>query len=245
MSLYPRNISKRIDMILNNLASMGKYIGAGIKIEEDPKSYAHIFFTDNLDYALAERNTFLNMMRNQKLINTNDILLDGPIYLSLELLGLQRIDELNRDSVLHGQGFIAMRFSPDMNDIKNAIKKAINGAGYLPRIMDESHHNGQIVPEMLYQIRTSDFLIADLTGNRGGVYFEAGYAKGLNKEVIITVNESILNKEEELSIKERKNVPHFDIAQYNHVRYTTPENLTERLLERIIASVGDRRNQLV
>ena len=41
----------------------------------------------------------------------------------------------------------------------------------------EEEHNNQIVPEIFYEIRQSNYIIADLTGHRNGVYYEAGYAE--------------------------------------------------------------------
>ena len=38
----------------------------------------------------------------------------------------------------------------------------------------------------MHQIRKSKFLIADFTGQRGGVYYEAGFAYGLGLPVIWT-----------------------------------------------------------
>jgi len=241
MSIYPRNLSERIDMILLNFVSIGRYVGAEIRIKPDPETYSHIFFTRNLDYAPAEKDSLLDMMEKQGLIRILNRLLDGTRLISIDYKGWQRVDEINKVNTLHGQGFIAMMFSEDMKEIQQAIEKAIYDAGYIPRIMNKLQHNGQVVPEMLYQIRMSDFLVADLTGNRGGVYFEAGYALGMKKEVIFTVNEDIVKKEEKLIQKNRINTPHFDVAQYNQVRYTCAEDLKTNLTERIISSIGDRR----
>jgi hypothetical protein len=47
---------------------------------------------------------------------------------------------------------------------------------------------------MISQIRRSKFLIADFTGHRGGVYFEAGYAMGLGLPVFWTCRRDDLDK---------------------------------------------------
>ncbi|MHC4124718.1 MAG: nucleoside 2-deoxyribosyltransferase, partial [Planctomycetota bacterium] len=60
---------------------------------------------------------------------------------------------------------------------------------------------------------------------RGGVYFEAGFAKGLGREVIFTVKEDDVEK------------LHFDTRQYNHIVYDSPEDLYEKLYNRICATI--------
>ena len=45
-------------------------------------------------------------------------------------------------------------------------------------IINQMEHVGKIDDEIIAQIRSSAFLVADFTGHRGGVYFEAGYAMG-------------------------------------------------------------------
>lgn len=62
-----------------------------------------------------------------------------------------------------------------------------------------------------------------MTGQRGGVYFEAGFALGLGIPVIYLVDQSDLNE------------IHFDTRQYNHIVYEN--DLYERLKHRIEATV--------
>ncbi|MDD5017630.1 MAG: hypothetical protein PHO15_05985 [Eubacteriales bacterium] len=242
MNLWPRNLSERIDMILQNFAAIGDYVGAKICIPIDIGRFEHILFIDTIGgTSPKQRKTILNMMTIQNLIGDEKASPDGPTFV-IDYKGWQRIDELNKLNAKHNQGFIAMRFSDDLKPVKDAIISAINDAGYHAQIMDNLEHNGQIVPEMLYQIRMSDFLVADLTGNRGGVYFEAGYALALNKEVILTVNKNILDAENHLPEKEKNNSPHFDVAQYKQIRYDSPDDLKNQLYKRIEATVGLRNN---
>jgi nucleoside 2-deoxyribosyltransferase len=88
----------------------------------------------------------------------------------------------------------------------------------------------------MYEIETSDFVVADLTGNNGGVYFEAGYARALGKEVIFTVDNRLLKYKDSEVFK--KNNPHFDVQQINQVRYDDGEDLKKKLMRRIEATVG-------
>ena len=52
--------------------------------------------------------------------------------------------------------------------------------------IDGVEHINDINDEIIAQIRRSRFMVCGLTGYRGGVYFEAGFAYGLGLDVIYT-----------------------------------------------------------
>jgi nucleoside 2-deoxyribosyltransferase len=87
-------------------------------------------------------------------------------------------------------------------------------------------HADKIDDEIIAEIRRSAFLIADFTGHRGGVYFEAGYAMGCGLPVIWTCQKDDIEK------------LHFDILQYNCIDWGEPSELRKRLQKRIEALLG-------
>jgi nucleoside 2-deoxyribosyltransferase len=78
-------------------------------------------------------------------------------------------------------------------------------------------HINKIDDEIISLIRKSKFLVADFTGHRGGVYFEAGFALGLGLPVFWTCRKDDL-----------KNL-HFDIRQYNCIDWADTVDLATRL----------------
>ena len=78
------------------------------------------------------------------------------------------------------------------------------------------------------EINKSGLLIADFTGHRGGVYFEAGYALGLGIPVIFTCKEGEIE------------LAHFDTRQYSHIVWKEPEDLRVQLIRRIQATQPNR-----
>jgi nucleoside 2-deoxyribosyltransferase len=48
--------------------------------------------------------------------------------------------------------------------------------------MNAVFHNDDINFAILAEIRRAQFIVADITGARGGVYFEAGFAKALGRD---------------------------------------------------------------
>ena len=133
------------------------------------------------------------------------------------------------------QAFVAMWFDPSMDSAyQDAIAPAIESAGFTPIRIDRKEHINRIDDEIIAEIRRSRFLVADFSqgedGARGGVYFEAGFAYGLDIPVVYTCRSSDVGK---LS---------FDTRQYNHILWESPEELREALKNRILAVIGEGPN---
>lgn len=137
-------------------------------------------------------------------------------------------EEISRKTVGSDQGFVAMWFNDDLRQIYEAgFQKAISDAGYNPVRVDRVEHVGKIDDEIIAQIRRSRFVVADFTGHRGGVYFEAGFALGLGTPVIWTCR------------KDHIDDLHFDIRQFNCIDWQDTDELARRLQARIEAVIGD------
>jgi hypothetical protein len=127
------------------------------------------------------------------------------------------------------QAFVAMMFSNETDKLwADGISKGISDAGYKPFRIDKHDHNNRIDDEIIAAIRKSKFLVADFTGNRGGVYFEAGFALGLGQQVIWLCRKDELGK------------VHFDTRQYNHITWEMDKlpELARALTLRIEATIG-------
>ncbi len=124
------------------------------------------------------------------------------------------------------KAFVAMWFDEKMEEIYDShLRKAVEKAGFKPIQIGRKEHNNDINDEIIGEIRSSKFVVADFTGNRGGVYYEAGFAHGLNLEVIHTCQEDQL-----------KDV-HFDINHRNIIKWKDGEDLYNKLLNRIKATI--------
>lgn len=146
---------------------------------------------------------------------------------------LSKLKQTNPESA---RAFVAMWFGePDgekasMDNAYQSMELAIREAGYDPVRSDKRNHLNKIDDEIIAEIRRSRFVVADFTqgksGARGGVYFEAGFAKGLNIEVIFTCRKDSIKK------------VHFDTRQYRHIVWETPEELRTELLDSIRTNIG-------
>lgn len=127
-------------------------------------------------------------------------------------------------------GFCAMWFGDEVQQLwTEVIQPAIGDAGYEPLKIDGKPHNGKIDDAIVASIRSARFVVADFTGHRGGVYYEAGFAHGLGVQVIFMCREDQLSD------------LHFDIRQYNCIVWkgSELENARTRLKNRILATLGE------
>ncbi len=74
--------------------------------------------------------------------------------------------------------------------VDKAFRPALRKTGFTLQRLDDVPKAGLIDDKLRVEIRTSRFLIADLTHENGGAYWEAGFAEGLGKPVIYTCEKS-------------------------------------------------------
>lgn len=242
---YPRTFAQKIDYILLYFADHMKYDGEYVLYSvEELKNILFIkeskFKSENLAIIIRQVRYILEYLIKMEYIDTGLIdknkslcvlrpmaTLKDSQYISLTPKALARVDELQKTLKDTKQVFIAMSFDKSLDKANKAIQKAISDNGYIPRRMDEYAHNNQIVPEMLYQIRQSKFIIADLTGGNNGAYYEAGYASGIGKEVILTCKQDSFASDS-----------HFDVKQQATVIWEDEDDLKNKLTTWIEATIG-------
>ena len=141
--------------------------------------------------------------------------------------GYVKLDELRESPATSSKGFIATWFDPSMNEVyEKGLQGAVFGAGYDPIRIDRVEHINRIDDEIIRQINGCRFVVADFTGHRGGVYFEAGYALGKSLPVFWTCRKSDIA------------ALHFDIRQFNCIAWDDAKDLSSRLSARIEAVLG-------
>ena len=146
--------------------------------------------------------------------------------------GYEHLQNIETVQVRSEQAFVAMWFDKSTEgSYDNGFHRAISEMGYRPMRIDRKEHINKIDDEIIAEIRRSRFLVADFTSEpekpRGGVYFEAGFAYGLNIPVIWTCQENLIAQ------------VHFDTRQFNHIVWSNPDDLCTRLRNRIGAVIGD------
>ena len=208
-----------------------------------------------------ELNALIQMALEEEIIigsfsrdHMNDFKIDSRTQSELTLeafkistKGYKRLREIQKQNQESNQCFVAMWFAKEMKDVyEQAIAPAIEYIepdAELPRFkaikIDNVEHVNDINDEIIAQIRRSRFMVCDLTGYRGGVYFEAGFAYGLGLDVIYTCREDWTREqvlkdssgnevknlldENGKKIRVRKEGVHFDLAHRNRIQWSSDD----------------------
>ncbi len=223
LSEYPRTASDMMDRAILNLGRLTKHPcdTIGLALSDYP-----ILFGRDLDDMVRMFELLKAMTYVADAVTTTDML-----RMTIMPEGWDKIEALKRSSPDSKQVFVAMWFHERTEDFwENRFRPAIEEANDLRALrIDQKEHNDKICDEIVAEIRRSRFVVADFTGNRGGVYYEAGFAQGLGIPVIWTVHKDWLNE------------VHFDTRQYNHIVYETPRQLRVALQNRIVATIPTGR----
>ena len=244
-SFFPTKFSDKVDMSLLAIAKKSDYFGNIINItDEEIKSLLIIRRFDEKgdslpqDQISLQYKSILRYFENQGYIHGRANTGSTKIQLTAE--GWKQIEQLQLADTQNKDVFVSMSFSDELMPIREAIRKGIIEAQFSPEFMDEIIHNKQIVPEMFRLIRECRFLIMDISEPNYGAYYEAGYALGLGKEVIITCSEKAFYRE--FKTEEEKKYakylkPHFDILQKQILLWKDYEDLTLKLSKWIKALI--------
>ena len=110
----------------------------------------------------------------------------GRAHATLSFEGWDYYEELRRGGATYRKGFIAMKFRDTLLDklLAEVLKPCAKQAGFELLRLDDTPKAGLIDDRLRVEIQSSDFLVADLTHDNAGAYWEAGYAEGLGKPVI-------------------------------------------------------------
>lgn len=152
---------------------------------------------------------------------------NGRIPIQIAAAGWSQLEQMRRGDIVGVQGFVAMAFSEDMKPVYDeAIAPAIRAAGYQPHRVDGREYEGKIDDEIVAQIRRSRFMVADFTKHRAGVYYETGFGHGLGMPVFFTCR------------KDDADELHFDVRQYNTIRWEGHDDLKQSLQIKIESVMG-------
>ena len=220
-AMYPATLGDKQDGILRTLLTLNANVGELIAVDFEPFK----FYSKNV----AEMRYLIDLMKSKALLKV-----DVPWTVASapgsepKLMILEGGWLLLEDKVLQARSktvFVAMWFDESMEGAFLAIRRAAEKYGFEALRIDKKQHNNEISGEILYEIRKCRFVIAEVTKQRQGVYFEAGYAMGKDIPIIWCCKTSDLKK------------VHFDTRQYNHIVWKDENDLFEKLESRIKGTI--------
>ena len=153
--------------------------------------------TDKFAHLLVEELAECGLIKMREPIRSMHVIAFTEVSLTLD--GWERYEAEKRGRFDGNYGFIAMQFNnADLDDfvekvVKPVVKKA-TGCDLVT--LHDVAAAGVIDNIMRVQIRDAKFVIADLTHDNRGAYWEAGYAEGLGKPVIYICEENEVRRKE-------------------------------------------------
>lgn len=215
----PQSPVEKADLLLKVLGSRTRALGE--RVGFDPKMGWPLI------YARGEREA-ARLLTSLKRLDYLSFLADGS-GIELTFKGWERLQALRLVPTVSTKVFVAMWFDPSMDPVfDDGIFPALQALGYDPIRVDREHFLGKIDDYIVKSIRESCMVVADFTGHRQGVYWEAGFGFGLGLPVVYTCRESEIGD------------AHFDTRQYNHVCWTDAADLARKIRERIEATITNR-----
>jgi hypothetical protein len=157
----------------------------------------------------ADLDFIINELNYQRLLDPN-VKSNG---LRLTLSGWYKYDELRRSIKDSRRAFVAMDFYDPEKDgvdyffqtelLYNYLRPEALKIGWeLSNPLSSDPKAGNLHARLEVEIRSSRFVVAELSHHNNGAYWEAGFAKGLGKPVIYMYNREIGGRDK----------PHFDVG---------------------------------
>jgi len=234
----PHGVMEQLEHYLQYVARHTEYLGELVMVGSE--EFAIAFARNPIEMAsLTNGLVELGWVTTRVVSNTQ-------FEVVATIAGLEHASKTASASGMSEKAFVAMWFTLEMDDIyEHHIVPAVERAGYRPLVIRAKEHNNDVNAEIVAEIQQSRFIVADFTGQRGGVYFEAGYALGLRKPVIWTCNNDWFNKVVETkkdvkvggetvsAVLTEERRTHFDVEHFSFILWTDGAELEEKLYNRI------------
>jgi hypothetical protein len=214
-------VTENLDRLLQYLGSKGRRPSSAVTVV-----FERDFTVIDVDTA-ADFVIYLRWLAEDNLINFDYAPGNTSYNVAMLRDGWKRLQLTRQAGGMPGTCFIAMWFDPAMNEAYDVgiVPAVESDCGFKALRIDRKHHNNQITDEIMAGIRSAEFMVADFTGDRGGVYYEAGFARGLGRPVIYCCKETEMGK------------VHFDTRVISHVTWSDPAELRKKLADRIRATI--------
>jgi len=226
LSTAPATLSEKLQRFLRQLTLRTKYFGQRIVLSSKDRPLGYAANVSEFDAEIRYLIEAGYLRRESKTGMDDNIV-------SLTAQAITEVESIERDSAeMSNKVFVAMSFDQSLDSLyDNYIRPAILEAGYdEPVRVDREHYNDRIDDHIVVGLKQCKFTVADYTFQRNGVYYEAGYAHGQGKQVIMCCPKSEVDN------------LHFDTDHFKHIVYETGEELKAKLKDRILATIGPGKN---
>lgn len=155
------------------ILGIGTFGGSGLELYKVEKNN----FSNNYAYLLSDDLEYdeLNVLATQDVL---DRLANNLVSICENLMRSKKV-------------FTIMSFKEEYKDLYESFKLICKNNEYTTDITSQDLGLGPITVKILEGIKQSDFVIADVSEMSPNVFYEIGYAKGINRDVIITAKKGV------------------------------------------------------
>ena len=138
----------------------------------------------NLDYTVIDAEHSGEFGWHLQNAESSGYIAKSGVHYSLTAKGWDHLLGPAGTGTVPGRCFVAVSFAEEHHKIYlDGISPAVTDAGHDSIWMKDVLTNEDICFRMIGEIRKAQFLVADFTGLKAGVYFEAGFALALGRQV--------------------------------------------------------------
>jgi len=141
--------------------------------------------------------------------------------------GLEYLESIDQKNSNSNKIFLAFKFGENketFEEIKRFIENDIEDIKFQAVIVnqDTTEHNEKISDKIIAELKGARMIVADFSAHSHNVYFEAGYAMGMNIPVIWTCHTEHL---EDMA---------FDVSHFPVIEWKDANDLKQKLRDRIL-----------
>lgn len=232
------SVPRKLENVLHFLAS------------KSPRAGTMVIVKPHADWALVGANNpdeyrfLLSILKQREWISWafNQKLADGSMgdWAIIQGEGYEHLDSTDTPPKDSEQVFVAMSYREELQDAYHiGIEAPLRRLGYVPVRVDKEDLGGLPISEAVRaRIRRCRFVIADFTDNKRDVYFEAGFAVGIGRPVVLTCHRDHLDQRpvgrddpDDRHVRE-------SVRHQQFILWSTPEELSGALESRVDAGFG-------
>lgn len=231
-----KTISSKLEAFMQEIGHRASLeIGQGITIQpQSEKQWLSVTWAKDCDelQAIAQEAIDSDLIAGKvQAFMGGDVCSWNTYITNITFKGRHFIESMGQSGGNSNKVFMAFHFTDEMKEsfemtTKRAVTDASNGKLEAVRVGTSSTPTDTKIDDALIaMLKASKVVIADFTGQRQAVYYEAGYAMGMGIPVIWTCRADEVDK---LS---------FDTRQYPHILWEDEEDLYKQLTERLSAQI--------
>lgn len=195
LSHFPKSFSELMDLVLQNLTRMSTYEGEEIKVEN--LEMFPVFYVKKASYDALS--FIIKSMQKFDLIEVNYY---GSSFFPCGVIvspkGWDRVSQMQTGQISRDTALVLRSGKEDDDEYSQVFRRvaarAARECGFHVVESNTASSDDKVNHEMIALIKSSGFVISDMSTANGAAYYTAGMAHALDKTNILTCHKNALKK---------------------------------------------------